>query len=267
MLGQRLPAALGASGMMTAAAWLGDEASMRDAAAVWDGTGFDPLGQSMFPGDLARGPAWRLMRAGDLEAAHALLASAQDVAAAGGHVAQAAHAAYDRVRLGRPGDVAGPLADLAARDDGALLAALAAHAGAAAADDAAALESAAEQCAGLGLVLSAAEAASGAAAAAARAGDPRRAAALRRRSAAWAEETEGARTPALLAGGSGEVDRLTAREREIAVLVAQGRSSKEIAAALVLSVRTVDNHLQRVFAKLGVSSRAEVAGALGEEPA
>jgi DNA-binding CsgD family transcriptional regulator len=71
----------------------------------------------------------------------------------------------------------------------------------------------------------------------------------------------------LLAGGSGETDRLTAREREIAVLVAQGRTSKEIAAALVLSVRTVDNHLQRVFAKLGVSSRADVAGALGEEQA
>ena len=50
------------------------------------------------------------------------------------------------------------------------------------------------------------------------------------------------------------------------MLVAQGRTSKEIAAALVLSVRTVDNHLQRVFAKLGVSSRADVAAALGEEP-
>ena len=266
LLGQRLPAALAASGMMTAAAWLGDEAAMQDAATVWDRSGFDPLGPSMFPGDLARGPAWRLMRAGDLEAAHVLLAAAQDVAAAGGHVAQAAHAAYDRVRLGRPGDVAGPLADLAARDDGPLLAALAAHAGAAAADDPAALEAAAEQCAGLGLVLSAAEAAGSAAAAAARGGDPRRAAALRRRSAAWAEETEGARTPALLAGGSGDADRLTAREREIAVLVAQGRTSKEIAGALVLSVRTVDNHLQRVFAKLGITSRAEVAGALGEEP-
>ena len=266
LLGQRLPAALAASGMMTAAAWLADDAAMQDAATVWDHAGFDPLGASMFPGDLARGPAWRLMRAGDLEAAHVLLAAAQDVAADGGHVAQAAHAAYDRVRLGRPGDVAAPLAELAAQDDGALLAALAAHAGAVAADDPAALEAAAEQCAGLGLMLSAAEAAGGAAAAAARAGDPRRAAALRRRGAAWAEGTEGARTPALLAGGTGDTDRLTAREREIAVLVAQGRTSKEIAAALVLSVRTVDNHLQRVFAKLGVSSRADVAAALGEEP-
>ncbi|HTE71782.1 MAG TPA: LuxR C-terminal-related transcriptional regulator [Actinomycetes bacterium] len=264
-LGQRLPAALAASGMMTAAAWLGDQAAMQDAATAWDGAGFDPLGPSMFPGDLARGPAWRLMREGDLETAHVLLAAAQDVAAAGGHVAQAAHAAYDRVRLGRPGDVAGPLADLAAHDDGALLAALARHAAAAAADDPDALELAAEQAAGLGMVLCAAEAASGAATSAARAGDPRRAAGLRRRSAAWAEQTEGARTPALLAGGTGEADRLTAREREIAVLVAQGRTSKEIAAALVLSVRTVDNHLQRVFAKLGVSSRAEVAAALGEE--
>jgi DNA-binding CsgD family transcriptional regulator len=47
--------------------------------------------------------------------------------------------------------------------------------------------------------------------------------------------------------------------------VAQGRSSKEIAAALVLSVRTVDNHLQRIFAKLGVTSRSEVRDAMEEE--
>ena len=59
---------------------------------------------------------------------------------------------------------------------------------------------------------------------------------------------------------------LTAREREIALLVAQGRSSKEVAAALVLSVRTVDNHLQRIFAKLGVTSRAQLRTAMEETP-
>lgn len=58
---------------------------------------------------------------------------------------------------------------------------------------------------------------------------------------------------------------LTDREREIAELVAAGRSSKSVAEELYLSVRTVDNHLQRIYVKLGVSSRAELAKLLGRE--
>ncbi|MFN8075053.1 MAG: helix-turn-helix transcriptional regulator [Kineosporiaceae bacterium] len=54
---------------------------------------------------------------------------------------------------------------------------------------------------------------------------------------------------------------LTRREREIAGLAAGGLSSKEIGERLTLSVRTVDSHLSRVFAKLGVRSRHEL-GAL-----
>jgi len=42
-------------------------------------------------------------------------------------------------------------------------------------------------------------------------------------------------------------------------------SSKDIAERLYLSVRTVDNHLQHAYAKLGVSSRAGLAQALGSE--
>jgi DNA-binding CsgD family transcriptional regulator len=56
---------------------------------------------------------------------------------------------------------------------------------------------------------------------------------------------------------------LTPREREIASLAARGRSSKEVAADLVLSVRTVDNHLANVYAKLGIAGRAQLAAALG----
>ena len=60
------------------------------------------------------------------------------------------------------------------------------------------------------------------------------------------------------------VDPLTAREREIASLAAQGDSSQQIADRLFLSVRTVNNHLQSVYAKLGVSGRKHLAGALDE---
>ena len=55
---------------------------------------------------------------------------------------------------------------------------------------------------------------------------------------------------------------LTDREREIAVLAAAGQPSRVIAERLYLSVRTVDNHLGRIYDKLGVSSRAALAAAL-----
>jgi DNA-binding CsgD family transcriptional regulator len=56
-------------------------------------------------------------------------------------------------------------------------------------------------------------------------------------------------------GGSG----LTATERRIAEMVAEGGTNKEVAAALFLSPRTVEAHLRRVFQKLGVRSRTELA--------
>ncbi|ACZ22555.1 transcriptional regulator, luxR family [Sanguibacter keddieii DSM 10542] len=55
---------------------------------------------------------------------------------------------------------------------------------------------------------------------------------------------------------------LTRREQEIAGLAAGGLSSREIAERLVLSVRTVDSHLSRVFAKAGVKNRRELGAAL-----
>ena len=52
---------------------------------------------------------------------------------------------------------------------------------------------------------------------------------------------------------------LTEREVEVARLVAEGRTNRQIAEALVISERTVAKHLDHVFAKLGVSSRTAVA--------
>ena len=57
-------------------------------------------------------------------------------------------------------------------------------------------------------------------------------------------------------------DELTAREREIGQLVAAGLTNKEVAARLFVSVRTVEATLSRLYAKLGVRSRTQLAAHL-----
>jgi DNA-binding CsgD family transcriptional regulator/tetratricopeptide (TPR) repeat protein len=56
---------------------------------------------------------------------------------------------------------------------------------------------------------------------------------------------------------AGEI--LTAREREVAALVAHGQTNREIATTLVISERTADAHVQNILNKLGFSSRAQIA--------
>jgi DNA-binding CsgD family transcriptional regulator len=59
-------------------------------------------------------------------------------------------------------------------------------------------------------------------------------------------------------------DPLTGREQEIAALVARGFSNREIAERLIISKRTVDAHVEHIYAKLGVSSRIQLANWLRE---
>jgi len=58
---------------------------------------------------------------------------------------------------------------------------------------------------------------------------------------------------------------LTAREREIVALVAAGRTNAEIAGALWVAPGTVKKHLENVYVKLGVGSRAAAASRLREQ--
>lgn len=55
---------------------------------------------------------------------------------------------------------------------------------------------------------------------------------------------------------------LSARELEVLGLVGEGKTNRQIAEELYLSVRTVDRHVSRIFDKLGVSSRAAAASLL-----
>jgi DNA-binding NarL/FixJ family response regulator len=56
----------------------------------------------------------------------------------------------------------------------------------------------------------------------------------------------------------GEVASLTTRERQVVGLVADGLANKTIAARLGISARTIEGHLNHIFAKLGVTSRTEL---------
>jgi DNA-binding CsgD family transcriptional regulator len=79
----------------------------------------------------------------------------------------------------------------------------------------------------------------------------------------WAAQTRseldrvGGRRP-----GAGSV--LTPAEAHVTELAAAGRSNKEIAAALVVSVYTVERHLRHAYAKLGIRSRSQLAGRIGQ---
>jgi DNA-binding CsgD family transcriptional regulator len=62
-----------------------------------------------------------------------------------------------------------------------------------------------------------------------------------------------------LPGRGDRARSLTRREHEIAARVAEGMSNREIAERLVISKRTVDAHVEHILAKLGVSSRVQIA--------
>jgi len=74
--------------------------------------------------------------------------------------------------------------------------------------------------------------------------------------ATWVEK---ARAELGSIGGRQREEGLTAAERRVAALVAEGQTNREVAAALFLGERTVAGHLTHIYAKLGVRSRTELA--------
>ena len=67
---------------------------------------------------------------------------------------------------------------------------------------------------------------------------------------------------ARIGGARPASDSLTPTERRVAELVAEGRPTKTVAAELFVSVKTVEGHLSRIYAKLGVRSRTELAASV-----
>jgi DNA-binding CsgD family transcriptional regulator len=76
----------------------------------------------------------------------------------------------------------------------------------------------------------------------------------------WSERTRG--ELARIGGRAASRDELSATEQRVAALVAAGHTNPEVAAELFLTVHTIEKALTRIYAKLGVRSRTELAGKL-----
>jgi DNA-binding CsgD family transcriptional regulator len=214
--------------------------------------------------------AWAHAARGESSAARAAALRTADEAAAAGVVAFELLALLDLARLGDPRIAAArltapaPAPGGAAGEDvpgkGALRDVVAGYARALAAGDGAGLDRASQRFEDAGALLLAAEAAAGAAAAHRADGLRASAAAALGRARVLAAGCDGPRTPALRdLGTEPAVASLTDREREVAELASHGLTNREIATRLYVSVRTVNTHLHRAYAKLGVSDRDRLA--------
>jgi DNA-binding CsgD family transcriptional regulator len=246
------------SGLVLALARLTAEGEAADALAALDALDLPP---TLFkPIELIQARAWTAVASGDLgRGLHLLEEAVVQAERCGDRVGEGA-SLHGLARLGRARDAVARLEVLAGEIEGDLASTRAVHARALTAEDPQGLEAASAVFDSIGADLLAAEAAADAAVAWRRAGEPRRAAAAENRAAALADRCEGAVTPALQI-----VERrghLTPAERQVALLAAAGRSNKEIAEAVFVAVRTVENHLQRVYEKLGIGGRKELADAL-----
>jgi DNA-binding CsgD family transcriptional regulator/tetratricopeptide (TPR) repeat protein len=246
-----------AAGIAFAAAQRGDLA--RAGMAIDDLDALPPTDLRLLMSDELRARAWVARLRGFPVQAVDQLRQAAELASRSGAGALAAAAWHNLARLG--GSVAAePLAEIAAASDNPLVAARAAAVGALARHDPVGLASAGEEFEKMGALLLAAETLAAAAAEYRRRQDGRAAERLADRAHVLMDRCDGAKTPGL--DLAGPVAELTGREREIVTLAAGGSSNKEIADALVVSVRTVETHLQRAYTKLGVSSRTGLATVL-----
>lgn len=194
-------------------------------------------------------------RGGERTAAEAARRAAQAAHRAGQYALEA-EALHHAARFGDR-TAAKPLAALVARLDGTVAALYLRHATAVADADAQALDAISADFEKAGLILSAADAAAQAVPLHDQAGERRRSAESARRALQLAALCGGAITPAIRSAA--RPLPLSRREREIAAMIAEGLSNREIADKLLVSVRTVEGHIYRACIKLDVSDRDDLA--------
>jgi DNA-binding CsgD family transcriptional regulator len=210
------------------------------------------------------GQAWWRASMGELSTARELALESAGHARETGAALFEVVALLDVARLGDPAAVAPRLDALTGVAEGPYVVASAQFARALAAGDGAGLDEVADRFTGMGARLLGAEASAAAATVHHDQGRRRDEAASRARAQRLVAECEGAATPLVAAlAQEPPAATLTRREREVAELAARGRTSREIADALSVSLRTVDSHLDHAYTKLGITSRRDLAAALG----
>jgi DNA-binding CsgD family transcriptional regulator len=220
-----------------------------------------PTGRVRLFGDEAeRAFAWGAVVRGEQDRAWRLLRDAFMGWCIVGAVNPALVILHDLARLGAAEKTVGLLDRLTFPEPWTLGKVMAQHIRSAAAMNGNALQEVADKFAQMGCLLYAAEAASRAVAAWRRQGHNRAAAWAATKAMGLANRCENARTPALALIGN--LAQLTPREHEIARLAATGLPNREIAERLCLSERTVENHLNHVYGKLGVRGRVDLPNLL-----
>ena len=207
-----------------------------------------------------RARAWAAVADGDVSAAAEQLRAAAATARRREDFVWEGETLHDLARLGWSQEAAPRLRELVDLVEGRLAEVRADHGAALVSGDPRALADVSLAFEAMDAWLYAAEAAASAAVALRRADQPRRAVAAEVRAADLARRCQGAMTPALRDIQTQAL--LSSREIEVAALAAAGMANKEIASRLSVSVRTVENHLQRVYEKLGVARRADLTHAL-----
>jgi DNA-binding NarL/FixJ family response regulator len=246
------------AGAALAAAFTGD--ATRAGSLLAQSDTFGPTCWRFLDPLIARARGWTAAASGDCAAAVAVL----DEAATAAHAAELrsleAVLSADLVRLGAPALAADRLDKLVNEMDNPRVAYWREHAHALLEHDTDALVRAAHALNGVGAVAEAADALAQAAALLWDRGTIADATVVAAAAREHATRAQAVITPALQ--HLRDVTPLTDRQAEIAAFAAAGMPSREIASHLVVSVRTVDNHLARIFRTFAISTRAELGDIL-----
>lgn len=239
----------------TAATLLGQRELAR---TILDGISDEVREQAAVLLQAAEADAWARARDGDIDGAVALVRDAVRLGIDAQYFGPAAFTAYVAVRLGRPQDVMDLLTEIGAVAQGAVIGAIIEHGRTLVARDADSLLRAAHTLLAVGLRSGAVDAARQAADLASGRGRNE----LARQASLLATKWEPGLSGFQPTAQAGRAFDLTEREWLIAQAAAGRERSKEIAARLGVSARTVDNHLASIYRKLAVSNRDELRAEL-----